>query len=280
MNNTYDIGTDFNIDEILKKYSNKENKKIENAKPWEGFKELVLVDRVNECEDIVSFYFKEKNGEKLIRHKAGQYLPFKIKTEDPKYKDVLRTYSLSMKPNEYIYRISVKKIKGGLISTYLHEKLKIGHLIEAMIPTGFFTLNKNIKDKPIVFIAGGIGITPLLSMLYECYDDIKREKYFIQAVQNSNMQPFENDLKIISEFNNLKNIVFYSNPLEKDIKGRDYDFTGRITKEWIENNLPLNGEFYFCGPPPFMKGLNTSLKELNVKKEYIHFEFFGEKEDW
>ncbi|MPQ42674.1 FAD-binding oxidoreductase [Clostridium tarantellae] len=274
MSNTYNIGTDFNIDEILKKYSNKDNKKIENLKPWQGFRELVLVDKVKECKDIVSFYFKDKNGEKLIKHKAGQYLLFKIKTKDPKFKDILRTYSLSMKSNEYIYRISVKKIKGGLISTYLHENLNIGDFIEAMIPKGEFTLDKKIKDKPIVFIAGGIGITPLLSMLYECSNDVKREKYFIQAVKNSNMQPFKNDLKIISEFNNLKNIVFYSDPAKKDIEGRDYDFFGRITKEWIENKLPLNGEFYFCGPLPFMKVLNTSLKELGVNKKFINFEFF------
>ena len=89
-----------------------------NNKNWDGFKELVLVDKIEVCTDIISFYFKAKDGSKLIKHKAGQFLPFKIKTNDPKYKDVIRTYSLSMFPNEDIYRISVKKINGGLISTY------------------------------------------------------------------------------------------------------------------------------------------------------------------
>lgn len=97
-----------------------------NNKNWNDFKELVLIDKTEVCPDIVSFYFKSKDGNKLIKHKAGQFLPFKIKTDDPKYKDVIRTYSLSMFPNEDTYRISVKKINGGLISTYLHENLNIG----------------------------------------------------------------------------------------------------------------------------------------------------------
>ena len=84
---------------------------------WNGFRELVLTDKAEVCPGIISFYFKSKDGGKLAKHKAGQFLPFKIKTDDPKYKDVIRTYSLSMFPNDELYRISVKKVDGGLIST-------------------------------------------------------------------------------------------------------------------------------------------------------------------
>ena len=111
---------------------------------WDGFRKLVLVDRIRECEDITSFYFKAQDGGKLVRHKAGQFLPFKISTEEVAYKDVMRTYSLSMIPNEELYRISVKKIPNGLMSTYLHEKLQVGDCIEAMIPTGLFTDRKSV----------------------------------------------------------------------------------------------------------------------------------------
>ena len=76
---------------------------------WSGFRELVLIDVTKECEGIKSFYFKAKDGAKLVRHIAGQFLPIRIKTDNPKYKDIIRTYSLSMIPNEDVYRISVKK---------------------------------------------------------------------------------------------------------------------------------------------------------------------------
>ncbi|MGL5381644.1 FAD-binding oxidoreductase [Clostridium sp.] len=270
MHNNYKL----DITDILNKYSGA-NSTNDSAIAWKGFRDLVLVDKVQECEDIISFYFKSKDGKKLVKHLAGQFLPFKIKTDNAEYKDALRTYSLSIVPNEHIYRISVKRVPGGLISNYLHDNLNIGDEIEALIPTGLFTLNKSNTEKPLVLIAGGIGITPLLSMLYDSSDKF-REVYFIQATQNSNLHPFKSDIESISEKENVKKIVFYDRPLEEDTINNKYDFTGYITQDWIKENLPLNSEFYFCGPPPFMKGINKSLKSLGVSSENIHFEFFGD----
>lgn len=239
-----------------------------------NFRELVLVDKIRECEDIISFYFRDVENKNLKKHKAGQFLPFQIQTNDPKYKGVIRTYSLSMVPNESIYRISVKKIENGLISSYLHNNLNIGDKIEAMDPAGIFTIKEGSNNKPLVLISAGIGVTPLLSMLYE--ESKKRDNiYFIQAVQNSLIHPFKNDIDTICKYKNLSNIVFYSNPLDVDKEGLDYDFTGRIDKEWIKNNLPLDGDFYFCGPPAFMKALESNLLDLGVKEESINYELFS-----
>ena len=74
-----------------------------------NFRELVLVDKIKECDDIISFYFRDVENKNLKKHKAGQFLPFQIQTNDPKYEGVMRTYSLSMVPNESMYRISVKR---------------------------------------------------------------------------------------------------------------------------------------------------------------------------
>lgn len=243
---------------------------------WKGFRELVLVDKIKECEDITSFYFKDKAGGQLVPHQAGQFLPFRVQTEDEKYKGILRTYSLSNYPNEEIYRISVKKIQGGLMSTYLHEELNIGDIIEAMVPAGLFTISDEVKQsgKPLVLLSGGIGITPILSMLYEqMHTDT--EVYIVQAVQNSAIHPFKADIKAIAQKEIIHSTVFYGNPLPCDELGKDYDNVGFVTKEWIKNSLPLNAEFYFCGPPPFMKALEQSLIELGVSIENIHYELFS-----
>lgn len=238
-----------------------------------NFRELVLVDKVKECNDIISFYFKDKKNQKLTKHKPGQFLPFQIQTQNPKYKGVMRTYSLSMAPNESMYRISVKKLENGLISSYLHDNLEVGDVIEAMEPAGIFTVKEESKNRPLILISAGIGITPLLSMFYE--ESKNRDNiYFVQAVQNSLMHPFKNDIDNICKYKNLSNTVFYSNPLDTDKEGIDYDFTGYVNKEWIRNNLPLDGDFYFCGPPVFMKSLESNLLDLGVKKEFINYEFF------
>lgn len=241
---------------------------------WNGFRELVLVDKSEVCPGIISFYFKSKDGGKLAKHTAGQFLPFKIKTDNPKYKDIIRTYSLSMFPNDELYRISVKKIDGGLISTYLHENLNIGDSIEAMIPTGLFTINNGSKNIPLVLISAGIGITPLLSMLYE-ESATRNNIQFIQAVQNSSIHPFKEDIDAIAKSRGIKNTIFYSNPLENDKLGIDYDYTGYVSKEYLKDNVDLNSDFYFCGPPPFMKALENSLLELGVPSDRIHYELFS-----
>lgn len=243
---------------------------------WNGFRELILVDKVEVCPEIISFYFKSKDGGKLVKHKAGQFLPFKIKTNDPKYKDVIRTYSLSMFPNDELYRISVKKIDGGLISTYLHENLKVGDSIEAMVPTGLFTISNSSKNTPLVLISAGIGITPLLSMLYE-ESSARNNIHFIQAVQNSTIHPFKDDIASIAKVRGIKNTIFYSKPLENDKLGIDYDYSGYVSKDYLENNVDLNSDFYFCGPPPFMKALENSLLELGVPTTRIHYELFSNK---
>lgn len=241
---------------------------------WDNFKELVLIDKKDVCDTIKSFYFKAKDGEKLPKHTPGQFLPFKIKTDDPKMRDIFRVYSLSDLPNEDTYRISVKKIDGGVMSSYLHDNLQVGDIIEAKAPCGIFVLDENLpKDTPIVLLSGGIGVTPLLSMLLANAKD--RNITFVQAVQNSNMHPFKEDIENICKENNLKNTVFYSNPLDTDEVGKNYDVKGFVTKEWIKENLPLNGAFYFCGPPIFMESLEKNLLELGVSQDKINYEKFS-----
>lgn len=236
-------------------------------------RELKLIDRVQECKDIVSFYFKANDGGKLPKHKAGQFLPFKIQTEDVKFKDIIRTYSLSNFPSDSIYRISVKRIEGGLISQYLHDNLKIGDIIEAMEPSGLFVCNTPI-NKPIVLLSGGIGITPLLSILFVEAEN-RKNIHIVQAVQNSDLHPFREPIDYIAKTKNINNTVFYSEPLESDKIGEDYDYNGFVTKDFIVKNLPLDADFYFCGPPIFMRLLEENLLNIGVPAESINYESFS-----
>lgn len=241
---------------------------------WQGIKEMVLTDKIKENTEVTSFYFKSKDGSELVKHKAGQFIAIDVNSEDEKYKDVKRTYSLSMKPNEETYRISVKRIEGGLISPYLHDNLQIGNVVKMLKPMGVFVLKEN-SDKPLVLISAGIGITPLISMLYVAMNT-SRKIIFVQAVNNSSVQTFASELQKIKEkCSDMESIVFYSRPLENDVQGKDYDYEGRIGSDWISKNLPIDGEFYFCGPPPFMDAINKSLLELGVSKDNINFESFA-----
>lgn len=240
---------------------------------WTGFRELVLVDKVAECDAITSYYFKAKDGGKLKVHKAGQFLAFKLPIADEKYKDVIRAYSISNVPNAHMYRISIKKVEGGLISSYLQDHLQIGDTIEALVPTGLFFIKDTPKDEPIVLLSGGIGVTPVLSMLYGEMNS-RKNIHFVQAIQNSKAHPFKEDIENITKLKGFSNTVFYSSPLDTDIKGVHYHEEGYINKEWLASNVPLNAQFYFCGPPVFMKSIESALLELGVAKDQINYELF------
>lgn len=236
------------------------------------YKRFIVDNKKKENDVVTSFYLKPVTKEKLVSHKPGQFISIKPIKEGEKSEEV-RQYSLSMKPGEDFYRISVKKEDKGLISSYLHDKVNVGEEVYITDPLGTFVLKDS--NKPLVLISAGIGITPVMSMLYEALDK-NRKVIFVQVVQNSKLQTFKKEIKSLSnENNNLKTVIFYGDPLESDKLGVDYDISGRITQEWIKDNLPENGDFYFCGPVGFMKLIYNSLKSMDIEEESINYEMFG-----
>lgn len=239
---------------------------------WVGFKRLILVDKVVECKNVISFYFKDSNEGILPKHKAGQFLPIKLITDDLRYKDKIRTYSLSMAPGENIYRISVKRNPKGLISNYLHDNLNVGDAILAATPCGLFAVKEKSSISHITFLSDGIGVTPLLSMMLGEVN--KRPITLVESLKNSENHPFKEEIKALSDNNSIKKITLYSAPSEKDKEENIFDFKGIVNKEWILKNLDLNNSFYFCGSPIFIGSINDALIELGVPIENIHYESF------
>lgn len=235
--------------------------------------ELIVSKKEKICDSIFSFTFKDKNGKKLKKAKAGQFMSFNLNTGNANIDDKMMIYTLSNKPNEDEYRISVKKLTGTSRSVLICDNLNVSDTIIANEPDGSFTINAE-EDESIILLAGGIGVTPLLAMLY---DEANKRKHltFVNAMQNSSMHPFKDEIASICSKNSFKNVSFYSNPLDTDIEGSNYNVKGFITKEWLENNVPLNGYFYLCGPPVFMDILKKGLIELGVNEDRINFEKFA-----
>lgn len=235
------------------------------------YSKFLVFKKVRENKVVTSFYLKPSEEGKIIEHKAGQFISVKPIKEGENSK-AIRQYSLSMKPGSDYYRISVKRHDQGLVSQYMHDIIKEGDEIEITVPLGKFTLKDN--EKPLVLISAGIGITPLISMLYKALDS-NRRIIFIQAVTNSTEQTFRDEINEIAENNkNVEKVVFYSKPLDEKLSV-DYDYEGYINKDWIEKNLPKDGDFYFCGPVPFMKNVYDSLIAIGVAEENINYENFG-----
>ncbi len=143
-------------------------------------------------------------------------------------------------------------------------------------PAGDFILRDS--ELPIVLISGGIGITPVLSMLNSVVQEqANREVWFIHAAANSSSHAFKEHLsQLSSRYSNLKSYVCYSSPTENDRQTGNFDREGRIDLDWLQSIVPSKkAEFYFCGSIPFMEAINHILIQWGVEQAHIHYESFS-----
>ncbi|MEP0071537.1 MAG: pyridoxamine 5'-phosphate oxidase family protein [Marinomonas sp.] len=205
---------------------------------------------------------------------AGQHLPIQLPVFEGK-PSIERTYSLSNSPMDNHYRISVKREDKGIGSSYLHDHIDVGDIIEARKPNGDFTLK--YATRPIVFISAGIGITPLLSMLYSLTQTQKSlPVYFFYGARNGKDAPLLNEVRECHrQHQALQLNVVFSQPNEQDTLGADYDREGRINAELVKQYVPdLNADFYLCGPTSFLNDLTSELEALGIKRSAIYYESF------
>jgi ferredoxin-NADP reductase len=147
---------------------------VANNHGWEGFRSFVVRKHI-ESESICSVYLFPVDGAlPLPEFAAGQYVTLRLRLLDGFITH--RNYSLSDCGKKHYFRISVKRLPGGEASCFIHDSLRSGDIIDVSIPSGTFTLHKYLKTPraergPIVFICAGIGMTPLLSMMYSLYNE-------------------------------------------------------------------------------------------------------------
>jgi len=216
----------------------------------------------------------------------GQFLTFQIPVPTQPH-PVIRCYSLSDSPfHPERYRVSIKRVLAprdnpssppGLISNYFHDSLNENDIVDVKAPSGHFHLSM-AKKFPVVLLAGGVGITPLLSMLNAITEmGSQREVWFFLGVRNKKDHVMKEHLEMVARENeNVRLRVFYSAPGETDVLDEDYHVKGRVNVENLKTILPSsNFDYYICAPPPMVKDLRKDLADWGVPKKNIHFEAFG-----
>lgn len=240
-------------------------KALYDEEEWKGFKPFKVVRVKDESEHIKSFTVQPADGTKLNPVVAGQYITVKVHPEgDPN--DMLRHYSIChtdvSKGIEFAVKRDIAGAEKGAVSNYLHDHIKEGDEILLSAPAGEFVVAET--EKPLVFISGGVGMTPVMAMLHEQAAKGKEIK-FIHSAYNRDEVPFKDE---IASFHNKENVHFYFNYSES---------VGRLTKEKLEKILSGNEEIYMCGSVGFMESLLAILHSMNISDEHIHFEPFGPK---
>ncbi|CAM3957019.1 Flavohemoprotein [Pseudomonas reidholzensis] len=226
-----------------------------------------------ESRDIRSYYLQPP-AHTAVSFTAGQHLPIRLQLGDDA--PLIRTYSLSSAPSDGYLRISVKA--QGPASRHLHEQVALGDALEVRLPTGSFVLDSS-SARPLVLIAAGVGITPLLAMLREqLVSDVSRRVYLFQGARSLADLPFQQELATLLQLAGPRLSVHraLSAPETHAVEGRDYDFAGRLGVEQIKARLALDDyDFYVCGPASFTQDIYEGLRGVNVPDARIHAEAFG-----
>lgn len=252
---------------------------------WDGFAEMVVLKKVFEdpSRSVCSFHLAFPDRRPLPAFKPGQFLTFRLETGAPA--PLMRCYSLSDRPGLDHYRISVKRAQApadrpdlppGLSSAHLHDRVHEGERLWVKAPAGHFVLEPG--DHPVVLIAGGIGLTPVLSMVnHTLAAGSTREIWLFLGLRNSAEHPMKSHLEALArQHANFRLVVCYSRPLAKDVPGVDFRHSGHVDLDLLRRNLSLKPyRFYICGSAALMDTLVPALAAWGVPEENVHFEAFG-----
>lgn len=236
------------------------------------FKLVKVKDVRKETDEAVSIAF-DVDSKNEFSYQSGQYITIKKNINS---EEIRRSYSLCSAPFEDDFRVVVKKIENGRMSTYLNQSIKIGDELEIMTPTGNF-VPKNLITS-LVGIAAGSGITPIFSILKSV---IKAggnfTLYYGNVNQASTIYKKEIDQLVAAYPSQLTVVYTFDEGNNADLPEIN---CGRIDEkkmhQFIQQNpniLKVDG-FYICGPEPMINNANETLRYVGVAPEKIHFELF------
>ncbi len=241
------------------------------AKKWSG---KLRVGRIfQETPDVKTFRLMNSLGGALpFSYLPGQFLTVAIAPDGRLMK---RSYTIASSPTQHDYaEIAVKHEDEGIVSGFLHNHVKEGDLLDFSGPSGFFTFTGR-ECKCILLIGGGVGITPLMSVLRYLTDrSWPGDIFLLYCIKTPHDIIFREELDYLQRRQpNLRVVITVSRPEGTDWKGP----TGRITKELIVQSVPDVASRYvhICGPVPMMEVAKKMLIELGVPSGRMKTEAFG-----
>jgi len=252
------------------------------AKPgsWNGWRKFVIKKIIKESDEIKSFYLYPEDGKEIVEFHAGQFISIQVYVPELGFLQP-RQYSLSSAFNSEYYRISVKKESGikpnpyGMVSQTLHSKSE-GDAVMLSSPAGLFHMQKDSKT-PLVLISGGVGVTPMLSMLETNKANIENNRtVWIHGCRSHSVHAFKDQIaNLKAEVKWLETYTFYDS-VEDHEEGVNTIISGRVDLEKCREAILLeNANYYICGPEIFIKTQYEALIDLNISQDNIFYEEFG-----
>ena len=240
------------------------------APAWNGFRSLRVAGIRRESAGISSFLLVPADDDAATPAAApGQYLTLRVRPDDGA-PALTRSYSLSTVPDDHGYRISVKR--EGAASRYLHDRVKVGDVLEVAAPRGDFVLRDGAG--PVVLISAGVGATPVLAMLHALVTERSaREVWWLHGARNRDEHAFAAEVDaLLATLPGAHRVVAYSRP----DGGAGNDLSGRLDGAALDRlGVPTDADHYICGPDAFMRAIGAALAARGVAPERIATEVFG-----
>ncbi|MBR1142566.1 molybdopterin-dependent oxidoreductase [Bradyrhizobium sp. AUGA SZCCT0431] len=233
---------------------------------WQGWRSFVVAERCEECADVVGLTLRPVDGGALPAFRPGQYVGVRIG-------EAIRSYSLTgaaiAAPDAY--RIGVRHIEGGQVSTAIRHDLAPDDTVELQSPKGGFVLPLR-NEFPVVLIAGGIGITPFLSYLDTLEGAADEPQVTLHyGCRDGASRPFHHRLEALRQ--RLPNLTLVTH-LTRPRSGDRFDRLGRFTVADIDTELlRKRARFYMCASDAMMEEVGADLQARGVPV----FEIFKER---
>lgn len=233
-------------------------------RPSRDFKPFSVLAVIEETPEIKTFRLGRPEG---FAFKAGQFVMVRVSIDG---KPLVRCYSITSPPSAPSYlEISVRR--QGPVSNFLHEYLSPGMTIDTRGPGGAFVHPEG--PRPLVLIAGGIGITPLFSMLrHTLENEPSRRVTLILSSRTAPQMPFLDELRVLAR----RHPNFHFVPVLSGGSTSNEFFSGRVDAKLLETVVPhlAESDCMICGPVAMIDDVRELVAQLGVPRPRIHFEKF------
>jgi ferredoxin-NADP reductase len=241
---------------------------------WDAETDDVLVCRLvrDETHDVKTFVFSTREP-RLFRYKPGQFLTLDLPIGG---QVINRCYTISSAPTRgHLISITVKRVPGGIVSNWLHDTLKPGYELRAVGPLGEFTAFDHHAPK-YLFLSGGSGITPLMSMA-RTYHDLAQDRdiTFVHSARSPADIIFRSELDLMAR--NLPRFSIAHVCETTDGERNWSGFRGRLNLPMLKLIAPdlMERTIFTCGPEPYMAAVRAMLREAGFDMARYHEESFN-----
>ncbi|MFI0218610.1 globin domain-containing protein [Streptomyces lydicus] len=242
------------------------------AAEGEIWRQMEIVERREETPDAVSFTLRRTDGSPAGSFRPGQYVSVQVELPDGARQ--IRQYSLSCAPGSPQWRITVKRVRGGVapegeVSSWLHEHARAGDVLTVSAPFGDLVLPEG--DGPLLLASAGIGSTPMLAMLdHLAAEGAARAVTVVHADRTPPDHAHRDEQRcLVRALPNAELRLWYEEPGDQapDASAGQVDLAALDLAEGLTA--------YLCGPLPFMRAVRGELLHRGVPAQSIHYEVFG-----